>query len=189
MLYKTMFSTPVIHPLLRFLSVFTLRLLGWKVEGEVPKDLKKCVLIAAPHTSNWDMPFSLMIAFALDTRLHWIGKDSIFKFPFASIMRWMGGIPVDRSKSTNMVDATVATFAQYDELRIMMAPEGTRAKVEQWKSGFYHIAHGAEVPILLGFIDYKGKQGGVLASFETSGDYEKDLEQIQRYYKPFMRQE
>ena len=186
MLSKTMFSTPIIHPFLRFMSVSILRLLGWKVQGEVPIGLNKCVLIAAPHTTNWDMPFSLMIAFALNTRLHWVGKDSIFRFPFGGLMRWMGGIPVDRSQSTNMVEGTVTTFAQYEELRIMMAPEGTRSKVKQWKSGFYHIAHGAQIPILLGFVDYKNKCGGVLGVFETSGDYEADLKKIKAHYLPYM---
>jgi 1-acyl-sn-glycerol-3-phosphate acyltransferase len=186
MQHKTMFSTPVVYPILRFISLSVLKLLGWKVQGEVPKEFKKFVMIAAPHTTNWDMPFSLMIAFAFNTQLNWMGKSSIFKFPFGGLMRWMGGIPVDRSRSTNVVGATVAAFSQYDELRIMMSPEGTRSDVPHWKSGFYHIAHGADVPIVLGFIDYKSKVGGILGSFKTTGDYDSDLKTIQAYYQPYL---
>ncbi|WP_202899565.1 lysophospholipid acyltransferase family protein [Neptuniibacter caesariensis] len=183
---KTMFNTPLVQPLLYGFSKVLLKILGWKVVGEIPKDLKKCVVIAAPHTTNWDMPFSLMIAFCLQRSLYWVGKASIFKFPFSGLMRWMGGIPVDRSQSNNMVDATVATFAENDELRIMMAPEGTRSQVKEWKSGFYHIANGAEVPIILGFIDYKNKVGGVLGVFTPTGDYEADLKEIKAKYASYL---
>ncbi len=178
----TIFTTPVVQPLIKGLSKLILKLLGWKVEGSMPLEARRCVLIAAPHTTNWDMPFSLMIAFALDTPLYWVGKDSIFKFPFGGVMRWLGGIPVDRSRSTNMVTATVEQLQQHDELRIMMSPEGTRSKVKQWKSGFYYIAVGADVPIVLGFIDYKQRRGGILTTFTPSGDYETDLKQIQQCY-------
>lgn len=186
MLHRSMFTTPVVNSVLRGFSRLALKLMGWRVEGEIPEDVKKCVLIAAPHTTNWDMPFSLMIAFSLNRPLFWVGKASIFKFPFASLMRWMGGIAVDRSRSNNMVAATIAKFEQYDELRIMMAPEGTRSKVKEWKSGFYHIAHGANVPIVLGFIDYKNKRGGVLGVYKTTGDYESDLEQMKSRYRSLL---
>ncbi|WP_067866081.1 lysophospholipid acyltransferase family protein [Neptuniibacter marinus] len=183
---NTMFTTPVISSFLRFFSLVLLKVCGWKVEGSFPKDMRQCVLIAAPHTTNWDMPFSLMIAFALRMPLHWVGKSSIFKFPFGFLMRWMGGIPVDRVKKNNMVDATVDKFKTYPDLKIMMAPEGTRSQVTHWKSGFYHIADGAGVPIVLGFIDYKNKRGGILGVFHTQGNYEDDLKLIQKYYQPYM---
>lgn len=179
-----MFTTPIIRSLLRGVSRGILKLCGWKVLGNIPEDIKQCVLIAAPHTSNWDMPLSLMIAFSLNTQLHWVGKQSIFKFPFGGLMRWMGGIPVDRSHTNNMVNATIEKFKELPELRIMMAPEGTRARVTEWKSGFYHIAHGAQVPIVLAFVDYKNKRGGIGKIFVTSGDYEKDVSDIREFYKP-----
>ena len=185
MLHKTMFSTPIIQPLLKCFSRVVLKCLGWKIQGDIPKTLQQCVVIGAPHTSNWDMPLSLMVAFSLDVPLYWVGKESIFKFPFAGIMRWMGGIPVDRSKSNNMVDATIQQFSQHAELRIMMSPEGTRSKVDKWKSGFYYIAHGAGVPVVLGFIDYKTKRAGVLGQIETTGDYEADLASILEIYQPY----
>ncbi len=182
---RTMFNSPIARPLLRGLSQFLLKSFGWKVTGGIPKELQKCVIIAAPHTTNWDMPVSLMVAFSLDTSLHWVGKSSIFRFPFGGLMRWMGGIPVDRSQSNNMVAATVETFAQYSELRIMMAPEGTRAKVRAWKSGFYHIAHGAGVPLALGFVDYKNRCAGIGKIINTSGNYDADMVEIREFYRPF----
>lgn len=181
---RTMFTTPVIRQLLRGISRIILKLLGWKVVGSIPREIKQCVLIGAPHTTNWDMPFSLMIAFCLDTQLHWVGKQSIFKFPFGGLMRWMGGIPVDRSQANNMVEATIRKFKDQPELRIMMAPEGTRAPVSEWKSGFYHIAHGAQVPILLAFIDYKNKRGGIGKTLIPSGNYAEDMLEIRAFYKP-----
>lgn len=184
---RTIFNTPIVQPALKAISRFVLRLRGWKVEGEIPDGLSQCVLIAAPHTTNWDMPFSLMIAFVLDTPLYWVGKSSIFKFPFGGLMRWMGGIPVDRSRSTNMVAATVEQFKQCPELKIMMAPEGTRSDVKAWKSGFYHIADGARVPIVLGFIDYANKRGGILGSYIPSGNYEQDLKEIQAKYGALLK--
>lgn len=184
----TMFNTPIIRQVLQGMSRLTLKLSGWKVIGSVPADLKQCVLIAAPHSTNWDMPTSLMIAFALDTELQWVGKTSIFKFPFGGLMRWMGGVPVDRSRANNMVSATIDKFKEVPVLRIMMAPEGTRSRVKEWKTGFYHIAHGAQVPIVLGFVDYINKLGGIGGIIETTGDYDKDLEQIMAFYQPLMDQ-
>ena len=182
---RTMFNTPVVSDFLCLFSTLVLKLTGWKVEGQLPDDVKKAVVIAAPHTTNWDMPFSLMMAFKLRLPVYWMGKKTIFKFPFGPLMRWMGGIPVERSRSTNMVDSTVELFNQHDNLLIMMAPEGTRAQVQEWKSGFYHMANGAQVPIVLAYIDYKQKRGGIGPLYQTSGDYAKDLQEIKAFYEPF----
>ncbi len=182
---RTMFNTPVISDLLCLFSTVVLKLTGWKVEGQLSTDVKKAVLIAAPHTTNWDMPFSLMMAFKLRLPVYWLGKKTIFKFPFGPLMRWMGGIPVERSRSTNMVDSIVQLFDQHDNLLIMMAPEGTRSQVQEWKSGFYHMANGANVPIVLAYIDYQQKRGGIGPLYQTSGDYPKDLQEIQAFYQPF----
>lgn len=181
-MHHTMFDTPVIRTLLRWLSLGILKLRGWKVIGEMPKDAPKCVMIAAPHTSNWDLPFTLMVAFGINARVYWMGKEQIFKPPFRRIMMWMGGIPVDRSKTNNMVQASVDKFAEVDNLVMIVPPEGTRSKVTYWKTGFYHIANGAGVPILLGFLDYARKEGGSLGTFETTGDIEKDMEAIKARY-------
>ncbi len=182
---RTMFNTPIISHLLYAFSSLVLKLTGWRAEGEFPKHIPKAMVIAAPHTTNWDMPFSLMIAFKLHIPVYWMGKSSIFNFPFGPIMRWMGGIPVERSRSTNTVDAIIEKFNQNDRLHIMMAPEGTRSKVKEWKSGFYHMANGANVPIVLAYIDYANKRGGIGPIYQTSGDYEKDLAEIKAFYQPF----
>lgn len=184
-MHRTMFNTPVIRHLLYGMSVVALKLTGWRVEGEFPKNIDKAMIIAAPHTSNWDMPFSLMMAFKLQLPVYWLGKDSIFKFPFGPLMRWMGGIAVTRSRSTNMVDSIVQRYQQEDKLLIMMAPEGTRSKVKEWKSGFYYMANGAQVPIILGFIDYPNKRGGIGPTFTPTGNYQQDLQQMQQYYQQY----
>lgn len=183
----TLFSTPLITPCLRLLSRFILRVSGWKVEGEIPAELKRCVIIGAPHTTNWDLPISLMIAFSLNSQLNWMGKASIFRFPFGGIMRWLGGIPVDREKTTNLVAATVAQLSTQPELRILIAPEGTRAKTKGWKSGFYYMADGAKVPLVLAFVDYPNKRGGIGKIMPTSGNFEADMQTIMAFYQPLMK--
>lgn len=183
----TLFSTPLITPCLRLLSRFILRVSGWKVEGAIPAELKRCVIIGAPHTTNWDLPISLMIAFSLNSQLNWMGKASIFRFPFGGIMRWLGGIPVDREKTTNLVAATVEQLNTQPELRILIAPEGTRAKTKGWKSGFYYMADGAKVPLVLAFVDYPNKRGGIGKIMPTSGNFEADMQTIMAFYQPLMK--
>lgn len=183
---RTIFSTPVITPALRGLSKSILKLLGWKLTGTVPPEITKCVLIGAPHSTNWDLPFGLMFGFALDLPFRWIGKKSIFKFPFGGLMRWMGGVAVDRSRSDNTVTATAEVFSRLQELRLVIAPEGTRARVQKWKSGFYHIAHQANVPIVLAYIDYTQKCGGIGKILYPSGDFTKDMESIMAFYRPYL---
>lgn len=181
----TIFTTPILSPLLRKTSQAILKLSGWEVVGEIPPELKHCVVIGAPHTTNWDLPTSLLLAFALNAEMQWVGKASIFRFPFGTLMRFMSGIPVDRSKSGNMVTATVEKFKSEPVLRLLMAPEGTRAQAEQWKTGFYYIAHGAQVPIAMAFVDYKKRRGGIGGVFKTTGDYVADLGAIQAAYQMF----
>lgn len=128
----------------------------------MPTNTPKSVLIAAPHTSNWDLPYTLMVAFALDLNIHWMGKIQIFRFPFRGLMCWLGGIAVDRSQSTNMVSASAQTLRDADgELHLVVPPEGTRSQSRQWKTGFYYIALEAQVPIVLGFLDFGSKTSGL----------------------------
>ncbi len=177
----TVFSTPLLTPLLRLLAVFILKLSGWKVVGKaVPQP--RYVLIAAPHTSNWDFPLMLLAVLALRLNLFWMGKDSLFFFPVAGLMKWLGGIPIDRSQSNNMVQQTVEQFRQQEQLVILIPPEGTRSKVERWKTGFYRIANLAEVPILLGFIDTSRKELGLADFFIPGGDLEEDMQKIRAFY-------
>ena len=113
-MHRTIFSTPVINTILRRLSVFYLRLSGWTIDGHLPSDVSKCVFIAAPHTSNWDLPYTLMVAFALRLNIYWMGKASIFRFPFGGLMRWLGGIPVNREQSNNLVAASAQALIDAD---------------------------------------------------------------------------
>lgn len=179
----TVFDTPVLNVVLRAISLLVLKLCGWKTSGTVPPDLKKAVFIAAPHTSNWDMPFTLFVAFALRLKIYWMGKEEIFKPPFRGVMMWLGGIPVQRSAATNMVGASAQALTEADELILVVAPEGTRSKALYWKTGFYFIAREANVPVVMAFLDYGRKVGGVGPVFHPTGDLEKDMAEIKAFYK------
>jgi 1-acyl-sn-glycerol-3-phosphate acyltransferase len=185
-MHRTIFTTPVVNTVLRGLSVAFLRLTGWTVEGALPPGAAKSVLIAAPHTSNWDLPYTLMVAFALRLNPHWMGKQSIFKSPFRGIMMWLGGIPVNREQSTNLVAASSQALVDADgPLQLIVPPEGTRSKARYWKTGFYYIALGARVPIVMAYMDYAAKRSGLGPVFEPTGDIEADMAAIKAFYKPF----
>ena len=151
------------------------------MQGALPT-APKYVLIAVPHTSNWDFPLALAYAFVFRFDMHWMGKESLFKGWRGPIMRWLGGIPINRSQSTNVVAQTIEAFNSNDRLSIAIPPEGTRSKVDQWKTGFYYIALGAKVPISLAFLDYKLKVGGFLSTFHPTGDAEKDIAEMRSRY-------
>ncbi len=181
----TIFDTPVVNTAMRALSRLVLRLMGWRTDGMTPEQIAaypKYVLIAAPHTSNWDFPVTLMVAFQLRLRVYWMAKASLFAGPLGPVARWLGGIPVDRSASSNLVQKTVDAFAARERLAVIVAPEGTRGKVTHWKTGFYHIAHGAGVPIGLAYLDYARKVGGIGKMYVTSGDIEADMQEIRAFY-------
>ena len=176
-----MFDTFIIKDILRLVSRLFLFVTGWKVSGTLPTE-KSFVMIAAPHTSNWDLPYMLTVSFALKANPYWMGKAQIFKFPFKSLMKWMGGIPIDRSKSNNIVEHTAQLMRESEGLIVTVPPEGTRSKVKYWKTGFYHIAHLANAPIVLGFLDYEKKVGGVGPTIYPTGDIEKDMHEIKSFY-------
>ena len=159
-----------------------LRLFGWSVVGEKPK-LDKYIIIFAPHTSNWDFVMAQMAGFALNISAKYFGKDSLFRFPYRFFFEFLGGIPIDRSKHNDVVDFAVDLFTQSEALVLALAPEGTRSWVERWKTGFYHIAHGAKVPLLLCFFDYAKKEVGVAEIFNPSGDIEEDMVKIAAIYQ------
>jgi len=164
-----------------WLGLMFLKLMGWRVEGEIP-DIKKFVIIAAPHTSNWDFPITLAVCFAMKMKIYWMGKAAMFRWPFAAALRWLGGIPIDRSKSHNVVEQSIQAFHKLEKLIMVVPPEGTRKKVSYWKTGFYHIAQGANVPIVLGFLDYRRKVGGIGPTFHPTGHIEKDIQTIRNFY-------
>lgn len=181
----TLFNTPGITPMLRFFSRICMRSLGWRIVGDLPAANPKAVLIAAPHTSNWDLPYSLMACFVLGIRPYWLGKASLFKFPFGGLMRWLGGIGVDRSRSHNLVAAAVEGFSLHEgPLLLMIPPEGTRSKVREWKTGFYFIAQGAGVPVILAYMDHGKKEAGLGPVLETTGDVTIDMAKVKAFYAP-----
>lgn len=185
-MHRTIFDTPVVNTVLRVLSIGFLKLAGWRVEGSLPPGVGKCVLIAAPHTSNWDLPYTLMVAFELRLHVFWMGKASIFSPPFRGVMMWLGGIPVDRERSTNVVAASVdAINNAAHAIQLVVPPEGTRSKARYWKTGFYYIALGAKVPIVMAYMDYQRKVSGLGPLLLPTGDIEADMKIIRAFYAPF----
>jgi 1-acyl-sn-glycerol-3-phosphate acyltransferase len=158
------------------------KLMGWKLVGDHRKDIKKKLLIVIPHTSNWDFPVGLLARSVMNDKIKFVGKQSLFKAPYGFIFRALGGIPVNRNQSSNFVDAVVDMYNDADELNIVLAPEGTRSKVEKLKTGFYFIAFKANVPIIMVKFDYKDKAVSFAEPFMASGDYEKDFHVLKKFY-------
>ncbi len=177
----TIFSTPILTPLLRFFAILILKLIGWKSIGS-KVSVPKYVLIGAPHTSNWDFPLMLLVVLELRLQLFWMGKHTLFPFPFSGFMKWLGGIPINRAKSHNVVYQTVAQFNANENFVVLVPPEGTRSKVSEWKTGFYHIANNAGVPVLMGYVDAEKKEGGFHDFFYPTGNLEADMKEIRSFY-------
>jgi 1-acyl-sn-glycerol-3-phosphate acyltransferase len=150
----------------------------WRVEGDIP-DIPKMVMIAAPHSTNWDFIVGVAAKLMLQLKVKFLGKDTLFRFPLGIIMRRLGGIPVDRGSSNDVVSAIVAEFQQRRQLILAVAPEGTRKRVERWRTGFYHIAHNAGVPIVPVALNWKERAIQIGAPFHTTGDIETDLRFLQ----------
>jgi 1-acyl-sn-glycerol-3-phosphate acyltransferase len=164
------------------LSKFILRMLGWKVDKNLPSQ-KKYVLVGAPHTSNWDLPLGLLYMFVQGLRFQWIGKHTIFRGPAGAIFKSIGGIPVDRRVRSGVIAQMGKRFDAHENMILLITPEGTRSRTSYWKTGFYYIALQAKVPITLGYLDYKEKKMGIGCSFFPSGDIEKDIEIVRAFYR------
>lgn len=158
-----------------------LHALGWRIEGALP-DLPKLVAIVAPHTSNWDFVVGVAALFTLGVDVRFLGKDALFRWPLAPMMRWLGGIPVERSTSHDVVEQTVAQFARRERMILALTPEGTRRKVERWRTGFYYIALGAHVPIVPIAFDWGRKTIRIGAPFTPTGTLEADLDALAAFY-------
>lgn len=167
---------------IRAVVVWYYRRQGWSEVNANP-DLRKCVIIAAPHTSNWDFVYFLGAATTLDLPLSFMGKKQLFRWPIGRAMRDLGGIPIDRSASHNYVQMMVDEFEKRDAFMLTIAPEGTRSAVARWKTGFYHIAVQAKVPLVLGVMDYKKKQVGLAGAIWPTGHYLNDMAQVLEFYK------
>lgn len=156
---------------------------GWRFEGRLP-NLHQFVLIVAPHTSNWDFPTGIMAMFALGLRGTFLGKDTLFKPPFGFVFRWLGGIPVDRFSKNNVVEQTIAYFRQREKMILAISPEGTRKRIEKWRTGFYWVAVGAKVPIVPVAFDFPRRRFIIHEPQTMTGDLEVDIAHLRSFFTP-----
>jgi 1-acyl-sn-glycerol-3-phosphate acyltransferase len=167
----------------RAIGRLVLRLLGWRAVGEFPRSgCEKCVLIAAPHTSNWDLPFMIAFAMAFELHIAWMGKYTLFRPPFGGFMRWLGGVPVRRTTREGKVDEMAQLFAGRPRLVLAIAPEGTRFRSEHWKSGFYWIARRAGVPIVPSYLDFGTRTAGFGPPLVPSDSLRADMDHLRAVY-------
>jgi 1-acyl-sn-glycerol-3-phosphate acyltransferase len=167
----------------RLVGALFLRAAGWRVEGALPAGVAHGVFIAAPHTSNWDLPYMLAVSWVLGVQPSWLGKRELFRRPFGGVMRLLGGLAVDRSKRSNVVEQVAALFARTERLFLVVPPSGTRSRAAHWKSGFYHIARTARVPLVCTFLDYGRKVGGIGPVFVPTGDLGADMDRVRLFYR------
>ncbi len=167
--------------MLRVIAKYLLRLGGWTAVGEAPS-VPKAVFIAAPHTSNWDGIWALIYKVSTGLEIHFFAKQSLFWFPLGTLLRGLGGIPLNRNEPGSAVRQAVDAFEENDEFYLALAPEGTRSLRSHWKSGFYRIAMEANVPVVLGFFDYRDKRLGFGPTLELTGDRDTDLATMQEFY-------
>ncbi|MEZ5708286.1 MAG: lysophospholipid acyltransferase family protein [Blastomonas sp.] len=168
--------------LMRWALIRLYRSHGWTAQGDIPEP-RRFIIIAAPHTSNWDFLYFLGLTDALGVKSHFMAKQSLFRWPFRRFLLDMGGVPVDRSGGHNYVEQMAAEFARRDEFILTIAPEGTRGSVRVWKTGFYHIAMAARVPMVVGLMDYGTKTGGLGPAIWPTGDYEADMAKVAEVYR------
>ena len=173
------------NPLIEWIGRTALKLMGWRIEGELPR-LDKFVAIGAHHTSNWDFVIFIALKFVLRLNARWFGKHSSFRWPFGGLMRSWGGIPIQRHLSLNMVEQAIQGFRDNREFILVLSPEGTRRKVERWKMGFYHIALGVDVPIVPGALDFANRRVVIGAPFQPTGDAEADLQVLLAFFRPYV---
>jgi 1-acyl-sn-glycerol-3-phosphate acyltransferase len=170
--------------MLQSLANALLKLFGWDVFQGLPK-FKKYIIIGAPHTSNWDFVVGMTAALAIGLRFKWLAKHTIFNNPFGPILKYFGGIPVDRRVRSSVIEKMTEMFNNSERLVLGITPEGTRSKTEYWKSGFYYIALNAKVPVAFAYLDYKNKKIGIGDHFMPSGDINADMQIIKNFYSGF----
>ncbi|MFC4094726.1 1-acyl-sn-glycerol-3-phosphate acyltransferase [Euzebyella saccharophila] len=159
------------------------KIIGWQMVGKFPGHLKQFVVAVVPHTSNVDFFLGVLVRAVLNEPINWIGKKSLFNAPYGWLFRWLGGAPIDRGKKNDTVTATARIFEERDVFRLTIAPEGTRKKVERWKTGFYYIAKAANVPIVLVAFDFGKKQIKFSEPLHTTGIVEEDFETYYSFFK------
>ncbi|WKN31339.1 1-acyl-sn-glycerol-3-phosphate acyltransferase [Porifericola rhodea] len=173
--------------MLRIIALIIFKITGWKAKSYIPKDIKKAVMVAGPHTSNWDFVYARAALYILRVPVKFTIKKEWVRFPLSLILNPLGAIPINRNPKgisrTSTVDKMVQLFDERDHLIILVTPEGTRKYAKKWKSGFYFTAQRANVPIVIGYLDYKEKEAGIGAVFQPTGDKEKDIEEIKKFYR------
>jgi 1-acyl-sn-glycerol-3-phosphate acyltransferase len=155
----------------------------WETVAPTTPIPRRCVVIAAPHTTNWDFPITLAMAKVSGIRISWLGKEQLFRGPMGPIMRWLGGVAVDRSAAGGMVATLANELRARDQLALVVPAEGTRSRTEYWKSGFYRIAERAEVPVVLAFVDRSSRSGGFGPAIDITGDVSADMDRIRAFYE------
>ena len=178
----TIFNTPVLAQIFQVLSILVLGLFGWRAVGKVPKDIRKYVIIAAPHTSYWDFPMFLLVVFALRLNLNVFIKHTLFIGPIGWFLSYCGGVPIDRRAAGARVRQTVQEFENNDDMVLLITPEGTRSAQTNWKTGFYHIASEANVPVAVAFVDTAARRSGIDHFITPSGDIDKQMAEIKAFY-------
>ncbi len=173
---------PDVPIILSWLGRLIYWLTGWKTEGYMP-NVPRCVITASPHTSNQDGFMMVMASWIFRIRLNWVGKQELFRPPVAALLKAVGGLPIDRDSPRKALVGIIRAFREREHLILVMAPEGTREKTDRWKPGFYYIAKGAGVPVVLSYIDYQRKVVGIGPVVELSGDMEADLQIMQDFYR------
>ena len=166
----------------RWLGRLMMRIGRWRISGELP-NVPRCVLVVAPHSSNWDFPAGLGAKWALGLKVTFLGKDTLFHFPLGNVLRWLGGVPVDRAHGAPVVNAAVEALEEASQLWLVIAPEGTRSAVARWKTGFHRIALQAGVPVLPVALDWGRKQIRIFGLFQPGPDMDADVERLMRLYQ------
>jgi 1-acyl-sn-glycerol-3-phosphate acyltransferase len=172
-------DTPLI---LSWIARFILWIFGWRIESTAVPNYPKMVVIGAPHTSNLDGFIYILVVLTERVRANFMGKHTLFHPPFGWLIRLAGGIPINRATTVNAVEQAVQAFRERERMVLVLAPEGTRKNVPYWKTGFYYIALGAGVPILLGYADYSRRRAGFGPLLTPTGDIDKDFEAIRTFY-------
>lgn len=186
MLQKTIFDSERISNLLRKFSLMYFRINDWEILGAMPTSSSKCVVVAAPHTTWLDLPYSLMLASCFNMKIYWMGKEELFGKPFGNIMRFLGGISIKRNQRSNKTDFYATVLRESTKsLQLVIAPAGTRKNtpVREWRRGYYDIAVKAGVPIVVGYINYKERTAGIGGIYHPTGNYENDIKVIENFYR------
>jgi 1-acyl-sn-glycerol-3-phosphate acyltransferase len=170
---------------MKLLIRFIFWLIGWKIDPNAPTDIKKCVIVVGPHTSNWDFVLGKMAFMTYGVKAKFLIKKELFFFPLGLILKAMGGIPVDRKKTNNLTEAALEYFKQNETMYMVFSPEGTRSYNPNWKKGFYYIAQKAQVPIYICYVDYATKTGGFNSLYYPSGNVVDDINHIKEVLKQY----